>query len=631
MTDSVLKIYDLETFPNYFLAVGNRLDKPHDEYEILENPSFVELFQFVSDDSRLTGFNNHGFDDLVIAYLFNRVQAENYPLNEPIPPQWAYDIGQQIIDKEANMFMERLAMPTEDVMKYRDFETNTLNLKSFANMLNLPIIESCYPFGEPLSEVGKKSILEYCKSDVFVTRSTMEYLDKKGSVEDVKYLRNFVAQKLEMNPDDLVKSGTNSLMIRLFKEPSYDRDNFFKYIESCNFDRAFGDPAFKAWYDKIITWVDDDLKLEEPILEFIRNNVLYKFALGGGHGHNLQLIWENLFDSDFASLYPNILINILGLGETYTALYKEIVDTRVASKKTNPRLAGGLKLAINSLYGLTRSATNGAQLYNPYLGLDICIAGQVILYDLCLRLEEINCTLVNVNTDGIIYDTNGTPQVIVDQLIESYSKQVNISIDTESMDFYRAKDVNNYFVFDSNGFITKRKGIFSVKPFYNNLASPKYVMNHFISQQLKEPSRTIQELYQESPQDFVVRAKNTRQFELFIGLEDTYDRYGKTGKLLKKKGIEFYPYWSFGRQFRGFAVRNGYGYNLRNLNHKTGKYVEIGVLKTKKYNSQFSYESEVASEEINFDYYLDQAEEVISVIETNQLELNKNQKELVSV
>lgn len=612
-----LYFYDIETFPNYFLLVGKYANS---ECTIVENPSLTELLNFIN-KGRLIGFNNHKFDDVVLSSMINKALAERVPLDEPLPARWAYDFGQEIINADVNVYFQGLDMVTEDVMKYRDFETNALNLKAFGNMLGLPIVESQFDFHQDVNELGKKLTVEYCINDVITTQKAYEFLEKRGSVSAVETLRQYVADKLGENSERYVKKSTNSLLINLIKNPSYDRSKFFEYMEKCDFSYAMADPNFKDWYEHIVNWVDDPLKLNEPVLEFVSHNMLFKFGKGGGHGHSLQLMFENLFDIDVASLYPSILINILGLGEE-TALFKEIVETRVANKKTNPKLASGLKLFINSLYGLTRSATSGAQLYDAHLGLDICIAGQVMLYDLALRMVEIGATLVNFNTDGIYYQSNGF-DIALDEMVAEFSERTNLQFDKEHFDYYFAKDVNNYFIYnkqeDGSLKLSATKGVFGKKPFFNNYASSYHTMEHFKHQILKKQTRSMTDIYKENPDFFTVRLKNTRQFELHQGLVYTFERYGAKGQLLKKQGEEFVPVNSLGHHFRGYATKDNIGYRLQNLNAKTGKFTEIGTLATKKHPSNFIM-SLPSIDELNFDYYQEPANNLIDTICSNALD-----------
>lgn len=610
---SELLFYDIETFQNYFLIVGQKMDS--EEFFVLENPSCVELMNFIN-EGRLIGFNNHRFDDVILASMMNRVMTTGGDLHAELNPKHAYDMAQEIISSGADVFFEGLRTPTEDLMKYRDFETNALNLKSFENVLMMDILETPVPFDKILTDEEKELVLQYCKNDVIATKRAYEFQVERGSVESVTMLRNWVARELQIEPTQLVKSSVNSMMIKLLDDVEYDRNYFFRYIDSCNFDYIRQDTEFMTWLKEITNWVDNKEKTEylassAPKLEIVRHGVTYTFASGGVHGLNEdEKVCSNVKHSDFASLYPNIMIHIRALG-TATSKYEEIVKTRITYKSTNKSMANGLKLAVNSLYGLTRSKTSGAHLYDPYVGLDVCILGQMLSYELALRIVDAGGTMINVNTDGLIYKTNGYDSRIAD-VIREFEETVRISMDTTDLPYLVQKDVNNYFVLDESFEVMKRKGVFSKKPFYNNYASSRYVIERFKHYFKGDNALTdFEELFELYPEDFIVRCKSNSNFELSYGYKEETPVIGKSGKVLKKRKVDFTPIISLGHQFRGYAVKNGW--DLMQLNHKTGKFTEIGTLKTSTYISQYT-SNQPPKEQVNFQYYQSIADDLIRSI-----------------
>lgn len=608
--------YAIKAFPNYFVVAAQNEEQSENEFEVLENPSFMKLVNFLSEKELLVGFRNHVFDDVVVSSMMAKAQEEKYPMNEPMPPMWAYTFAEELNNNEGDKYFSGLKQPTEDVIKYRDFETQ-LNLKSFESVLGMDIVESSYDFHEPLDEEGIKSVLAYCKHDVVAARRSFNLLEERGSVSAVVNLRNWVADRLDMPPETLLKSSANSMLIKLFKNPSYNRQTFFDYIERCDFAYAFADEKFVEWYEKIIHWADDPLKLDTPELEFVRNGVEYKFALGGGHGHNEELIFSDCEHDDFESLYPMIMIRILALGTDCTALFQEIVNTRLHAKRVDRDLAIALKLIINSIYGLCRSSKSGAQLFNKYLGLDVCIVGQVMLYDLALRFEALGATIINVNTDGIIYKNNGNGDAI-SAMTKDFSERVGINLASEHFDYYFAQHVNSYFILDADLNVIEKKGWFSAKPYSNNLASPKYVIDYFRAtiDSSKRQYASLEYMFEDDPLSFTLRAKNTKNFKFCYGVTVEHDRFGKRGEVLKKKGEEFYPYYTFGKQFRGYATKNGH--DLRKTKVETGKHIAVGTLKTNKVdNVRFNFTA--TRDTIDVHYYQQLADEVIDAISSNRL------------
>lgn len=605
-----LKFYDIETFPNLFLIVG----KPEDSqtFEVLINPNFSQVVGFISDGTTLVGFNNHHYDDLVISAMLTRCQMERLPNNIPIPPDWVKDFSDRLIAKEIDEYCSGLDQPTEDVMRYRDFETNSLNLKSFESMLGMQIVETPRDFALPVPEDQWVQVIDYCKNDVVATQNAYQYLKDKGAVGAVESLRAFVAASTNDSIERLTKLSTNSLMIRLLGEAKYDRSKLFEYLKRCNFDHALADPAFKRWFDKIVNWVDDPFKLDKPVLEFERNGVDYKFGLGGGHGANQKTIFHDCIDVDFASLYPNIIINLEGLGPKTTQKYAELVELRVASKKTDKVLAQGLKLFINSLYGLTRSKKSGAQIYDEHLGLDVCIVGQVMLYDLALRLEECGAELVNINTDGIIYDPANTDPDAIDEVWEQFSKRVNIQLDSDVLPWFFAKDVNNYFVLNETGGPIKKKGIFAAKPYSNNQVVADMVINWYSAHVNPQINLScLKDQWEIDPGKFTLRAKSNKNFEFSLGMLECEPRFGKRGQRLKHDEEIYTPLTTIGHQFRGWPVTDGW--DMRVFNKNTGKFVHNSTLKTAKTNAQFVI-NKPKFEELDLEYYDQSIDEIIERI-----------------
>lgn len=601
----VRTFYDIETFPNYFLIVAQEEDS--EDFIILENPSFVELLNFIG-DRNLIGFNNHHFDDIVLSSLIDYVQIHNLDMNIPIPPYYAYYFGQKVINKTDDKYMAGLTQPTEDIRKYMILSSHNISLKAYENALGMNIMETEHDFHSYLDDEGKKDTIDYCKNDVIASKKVFKFLQDFGSVDSIINLRKFVAGKIGVEPEALMKNSTNTMTIKLLERQDYDRNVFFELIKLWDLKYAFSDTAFVKWFNKIILYADDELKLEEPILNFTRNNVEWVFAKGGCHGYNTKGVFKDVVIKDGESFYPRLLISLNAFGDTNTKLFEEIVNTRLKAKaKGDKGVANSLKIVINSVYGITRSTKSGGKIYEKHLGLDVCILGQVCLYDLSLRIEEVGGTLVNINTDGIFYTENGHGEEI-DKIIENFIERTGIGIGSGFLPYYFALNVNNYFALDKDYNVIKKKGIFNGQLFSNNLATPKYIMSHIICNLKGETPPTWEELYKSNKEDFILRGKKNRNGLYYFGYKTEYIRYSeKTGKELRKRGIQFLPLVNLGRQFRGYAVKKGYYVNGKNL--KTNKFIEDTTLKTKKLKAMFH--TDTTFENLDLNYYKDQVDEIL--------------------
>ncbi|MCF6195842.1 MAG: hypothetical protein L3J50_03985 [Emcibacter sp.] len=86
----------------------------------------------------------------------------------------------------------------------------------------------------------------------------------------------------------------------------------------------------------------------------------YKIGIGGLHSQEKKLVVEakriKLFNADFASYYPSIIINNKlypkHLDRRFLTVYKRIVDKRLMAKRVGDKLtADSLKIVINGLFG----------------------------------------------------------------------------------------------------------------------------------------------------------------------------------------------------------------------------------------------------------------------------------------
>ena len=117
------------------------------------------------------------------------------------------------------------------------------------------------------------------------------------------------------------------------------------------------------------------------------------------------------------------------------------------------------------------------------------------------------------NTDGIAYKTNGN-DILIDLIIKQFEELSGIGMDTDDIDYYFAKDVNNYFLinYDENHElkIIKQKGVFNRKPYSTNYIVPLHVMEYFKAQIQGLEAPTMEDLWKRDPSAFMIRAKDTK-------------------------------------------------------------------------------------------------------------------------
>lgn len=580
--------FDLEVYPEYFLIeVWFPKDNRWIEYE---NPTFAELAEIINIPN-LVAFFNHNYDDSVLMTMYHWSLANGAKEDDVVDLEMAKAVSNAIVNKDLLPFYDSLAwnkkkMPyrTFDVLKYAksDMDYSTLgSLKAFMNAEGLEIIETPISFNTRPTNANKALIREYCRNDV---KATFEYFKKlidRKVPQALEDLREMVANEVNCPIEKVLNSSANSLVIKLFEpelanaddSQKYQHKTIFEFLKKCDLPHL-DDPRVQKVLNYMLNYVDNknDLDFPEPKKFFKEFGDIdgYVFGLGGIHYQNPDLlVAHNTYHSDVASLYPSltILLDIFGVG---TPKYKNIVNTRLEAKHSGDKvLSNTLKIVINATYGLMRSLQSGAYLYNEYAGLDICIAGQMILYSMSKELEKRGAQVVQTNTDGVIYSI---PETLSEEAINvlkatefEYEIKTGLVFETDIFAHYYAKDVNNYFILDEDMNIEEAKGTFNKKVFANNQAVGQIVIDYF-----KNDLKSFQEYLEETPEMFLCRAKTSRRYEVITTNIVEMPRYSaKTGRLLKGFDEVCLNQEPIGRQLRGYPVVDGLSY--RKIDHNTGK------------------------------------------------------------
>lgn len=150
-------------------------------------------------------------------------------------------------------------------------------------------------------------------------------------------------------------------------------------------------------------------------------------------------------------MYPNIIINLRGLGDK-TEEYKRILKYRLQLKEEGKKQEQEpYKLILNSTYGLLNNKYSN--LNNPHLAYSICMYGQTSLYVLAQRLAAIGAEIININTDGVAYLYDGDEDR---KIMDQWEKEYDLDLEIEHFDKWIQKDVNNYIAVADDGYIITR-------------------------------------------------------------------------------------------------------------------------------------------------------------------------------
>lgn len=390
-----LVFFDIEVFPNLFL-VNWKIEGEGKNVVRMINPSSTEIENLLK--FKLVGFNCRRYDNHL---LYGRLMGyDNTQL---------YNLSKNIIEGKPNtLFGEAYNISYTDVY---DFSSKKQSLKKFEIELGIHHQELGLPWDKPVPEEMWSTVAEYCDNDVIATEAVFNARKADFTA------RQILAAVAGMSVNDT----TNSLTTRIIFGKDRNPQDKFNY-------RNMGDPLVKTHPSKVypgqFNVFDDQNRPIFPGYVFDKGKSTYRDELvgEGGYVYSEPGMYWNLALLDIASMHPSSVIVEQLFGE-YTKRFQDIKDARVAIKhkdfdsarkmldgKLAPyltdeenaeALAGALKIAINSVYGLT-SASFDNPFHDPR-NKDNIVAkrGALFMINLKHAVQEKGYTVAHIKTDSI--------------------------------------------------------------------------------------------------------------------------------------------------------------------------------------------------------------------------------------
>jgi hypothetical protein len=468
-------LFDLEIYPNYFLAAFKSVQtgKVLCIEKFNEGPFNTGLFLWVLQNFTSIGFNSASFDMPIAAIAASG--ASN--------AQVKHAVNQLIVEE----------MRAQDVLKYhkvkkiRDVDhidvievaPLSASLKIYNGRLHGRKMQDLpFPEGTVLSPEQAVIVRYYCVNDLDSTgllcnclveqlqlraQMTHEYGIDLRSKSDAQIAEAVIAHELERI------TGYRP------QRPQIDIGTRYRYKI----------PSFLRYQTPLMNWVlgvvaNTDFIVGEsgavgmpPELADMKIEIagsVYRMGIGGLHSSEQKVSHvagktHALIDRDVASYYPFIILNQglypTHLGPAFLTVYRTIVDRRIAAKKSgNKVVADSLKIVINGSYGKLGSPYS--ILYAPDLLVQVTLTGQLALLMLIERLELAGVSVVSANTDGIVIKARLDQTSLVDSIAKQWEKDTSFETEeTRYLGVY-SRDVNSYIAVKSK--FDKEKKVWTDKP-----------------------------------------------------------------------------------------------------------------------------------------------------------------------
>jgi len=394
-----LIFFDCEVFPN-LLLVNWKFEGEGIPVARMINPTPNDIEALLA--HRLVGFNCRRYDNHI---LYARLKGWD---NEQI-----FTLSNRLINGSQNAYFgEAYDLSYTDVY---DFCSKKQSLKKWEIELGIHHQELGLPWDQPVPEELWCKVAEYCDNDVIATEAVFN-----ARHED------FVAREILADISGLnVNATTNQHTTRIIFGANKKPQSQFVYT---------------------------DLSEMFPGYKFDHGTSTYRGEVTGegGYVYSEPGMYENVALLDIASMHPTS-IECLNLFGPYTKNFSDIKLARIrikhgefeeagemfggklakylGSSEQADALAYALKIAINSVYGLT-----SANFENPFRdprNKDNIVAkrGALFMINLKHEVQEKGFTVAHIKTDSIKIP-DATPEII--QFVMDYGKQYGYTFEHEA-------------------------------------------------------------------------------------------------------------------------------------------------------------------------------------------------------
>ncbi len=428
--DAPIAFYDVEVFPNLFVVVYKELGSDIPITLINPTPNDIQvMFNY-----NLVGFNCRRYDNHIIYAAFLGYT-----------PEQLFELSQRIINapkgsKSSGFFGEAYNISYTDIY---DYCAKKQSLKKWEIELGIHHQELGLPWDKSVPEDLWKKVAEYCINDVEATEAVW------NATQGDFLARQILADIAGMS----VNNTTNTLTTRIIFGKEKNPQDQFCYRDLSS-DGGSGYFCYKDFL------AGKDCRGKKPYFPgytFDHGKSVYRGEeIGeGGKVYAEPGMYSDITVLDIASQHPTTmkeemlfgkytenLINLLnariyikhGDFDKAKKLFDGKLDKYLTNKEMAKALSQALKIAINSVYGLT-----SASFENPFRdprNIDNIVAkrGALFMTDLKFAVQEKGFTVAHIKTDSIKIP-NATPEIIefVKKMGEAYGYTFEIEHEYEKM------------------------------------------------------------------------------------------------------------------------------------------------------------------------------------------------------
>jgi hypothetical protein len=460
-------IWDCEVYCDYFLASFLNVDTGNiRHFELFDGqPLDVQTLRAILGRYRLVGFNSTNFDLPVLSVAMGSGD-----------PAAAKKVANKIILNNMKRWQLGIDLPICDHIDIIDVAPGIASLKIYGGRLHAPKMQDLPIDPDASIDPEQRAQLRtYCENDLRTTLALFRKLEPQialretlgqqygvdlRSKSDAQIAEAVIVHEVEKRMGrKLPKQEPFRLAGESFKykAPEWLRDADLGGVKS-----VVEGATFTIAGNGVVAMPKEVADLKIKI-----GGSTYQMGIGGLHSTEKRAAHHAdddhiLVDRDVASYYPAIILNCglkpASMGDHFTAVYRSIVQRRLAAKRAGDKVAAdSLKITINGSFG--KFGSPYSKLYSPPLLIQTTVTGQLSLLMLIEQLEAEGIPVVSANTDGIVIKCPRSKVALMELIVLEW--EVATGFETEATEYAAlySRDVNNYIAIKPDG--VKVKGVYA--------------------------------------------------------------------------------------------------------------------------------------------------------------------------
>jgi hypothetical protein len=367
---------------------------------------------------KLVGFNCRRYDNHILYARYIGKTLEEL-----------YDISQKIVNGSRNaMFGEAYNISYTDVY---DFCSKKQSLKKWEIELGFHHQELGLPWDQPVPEEMWQKVAEYCDNDVLATEAVFNNRQADWTA------RQILADIAGMTVNDTTNSLTTRIIFGDDRKPQ-SQFNYRKMGDVTKIDMTKGPEFLPGVIFDAFTAFDAEGRPIFPGYRYENGHSWYREedVGSGGYVYAEPGVYRNVALLDIASMHPSSIVAENLFGSVYTGRFRDILQARIYIKHKEydaagklfdgklsgylsdesqaKALAGALKIAINSVYGLTSATFDNP--FRDIRNIDNIVAkrGALFMVNLKHEVQRRGFTVAHIKTDSIKIP-NPTPEILPDE------------------------------------------------------------------------------------------------------------------------------------------------------------------------------------------------------------------------